>query len=260
MPILTVHTLAVIFGILGNAVSVGVFLAPVPTFYRIYKKKSSEGYQSIPYVVSLFSALLLLYYGSLKTDGILLITINSFGIAVELLYLMIYVVYAPKKAKNLTLQLLLVGDLGGCSLVMVLTTFLARGSTRVAIVGWINAVINFSVFAAPLGVMRQVIRTKSVEFMPISLSLALCLNATMWFFYGFFIKDNFIAVPNVLGFILGMAQVVLYFIYKRSSSKVEKDSSQHEPSNDSKLDSENIGSNKNQQTELKVIVGDTVVN
>lgn len=75
-----------------------------PTFYRIYKKKSSEGYQSIPYAVALFSALLLLYYGSLKIDGILLVTINSFGCAIELLYLMIYVVYAPKKAKVYTLS------------------------------------------------------------------------------------------------------------------------------------------------------------
>jgi len=64
----------------------------------------------------------------------------------------------------------------------------------------------------------------------------------------------------VLGFILGIAQVVLYLIYKCSSSKVEQDSSQHEPNNDSKLDSENIGSNKNQQTELKIIVGDMAVN
>lgn len=70
-----------------------------PTFYSIYKKKSSEGYQSIPYVVALLSALLLLYYGFLKTNAILIITINCIGCVIEVAYLIMYIIYAPKKLK-----------------------------------------------------------------------------------------------------------------------------------------------------------------
>ena len=55
--------------------------------------------------------------------------------------------------QSFTLKLLLLFNLGACSLVVLLTTFLAKGSKRVAIVGWINAVINICVFVAPLGVM-----------------------------------------------------------------------------------------------------------
>ena len=70
-----------------------------PTFYRIYKNKSTEGFQSVPYVVSLFSAMLWIYYALLKSDEILLITINTAGCIIETLYIVIYLAYAPKKAK-----------------------------------------------------------------------------------------------------------------------------------------------------------------
>ena len=70
-----------------------------PTFYRIYKNKSTESFQSVPYVVALFSAMLWIYYALLKSDECLLITINSAGCVIETLYIALYLTYAPKKAK-----------------------------------------------------------------------------------------------------------------------------------------------------------------
>lgn len=222
------HEMVLIFGLLGNIVSFMVFLAPLPTFYSIYKKKSSEGYQSIPYVVALLSALLLLYYGFLKTNAILIITINCIGCVIEVAYLIMYIIYAPKKLKISTLVFILIADLGGLGLTMIITFFVVKSSFRVHAVGLICAIFNIAVFAAPLSIMRKVIRTRSVEYMPFSLSLFLTLCATMWFFYGLFDKDNYIMLPNVLGFLFGVSQMILYLIYKNAKSKVETSSTEQQ--------------------------------
>ncbi|PON77219.1 Bidirectional sugar transporter SWEET10-like [Parasponia andersonii] len=231
------HYLTFAFGLLGNIVSFMMFLAPIPTFHKIYKKKSAEGFQSLPYVVALLSSMLWIYYALLKKDAMLLITINSFGCVIETVYIALFIFYAPKKSRMETVKLLLLLNVFGYGLMLVLTTFLAKGEKRLQAVGWICLVFNLSVFAAPLCIMRQVIKTKSVEFMPFPLSFFLTLGAVMWFFYGLLLKDYNIAVmcnffpfplffpmdeqfPNVLGFIFGIAQMALYIIYKNAKKTV----------------------------------------
>ncbi|KAG8389430.1 hypothetical protein BUALT_Bualt02G0228700 [Buddleja alternifolia] len=214
MAISSESHLACAFGILGNIVSFLVYLAPVSTFYRICKKKSTEGFQAIPYSVALFSAMLYLYYAFLKENAIILITINSVGCVMEVTYLTIYIIYATKESRVFTTKLLLLFNVSSLGFIVACTYFLAKGHLRVTIVGWICAVFSVSVFAAPLSIMRQVIRTKSVEFMPFSLSFFLTICAVVWFFYGFLIKDYYIAAPNVLGFTFGIIQMTLYVVYK----------------------------------------------
>ncbi|CAA2994383.1 bidirectional sugar transporter NEC1-like [Olea europaea subsp. europaea] len=220
MAFLSVQTLAFIFGISGNIVSFMVFLAPMPTFYTIYKRKSSEGFQALPYSVALLSASLLLYYAFLKSDTYI-ISINGIGCLIELIYLLIYIIYSPKKTKISTSGMILLFNVGGLGVIMAVTLLVVKGSSRLTLVGWVCAVINLAVFASPLNIMRQVIRTKSVEFMPFALSFFLTICSKMWFFYGFFIRDYYIALPNVMGFLFGIAQMTLYFIYKDAKKDVD---------------------------------------
>ncbi|KAK4747123.1 hypothetical protein SAY87_026160 [Trapa incisa] len=215
MARVTNENLAVVFGVLGNILSILVYLSPLPTFYRIFRKKSTEDFHSLPYSVALFSAMLLLYYAFLKEEGaILLVTINCIGFVIESGYLLMFIIYASKEAKILCGKLLLGFNIAAYVLIVVLTYFLTKGSQRLTIVGWICAIFSVIVFAAPLSIMRMVIRTKSVEFMPFGLSFFLTLCAVMWFFYGLLIKDYFVATPNVLGFAFGIAQMTVYMLYR----------------------------------------------
>ncbi|KAK7260349.1 hypothetical protein RIF29_26321 [Crotalaria pallida] len=213
------NTVALTFGILGNIISFLVYLAPMPTFIRIYKKKSTESFQSLPYLVALFSSMLWLYYAYLKPDVVLLITVNSVGCAIEIIYIIIFITYAHKDARSLTIKLFMVMNVGCFTLIPLISHFALAGSLRVKVVGWICVSSSVSVFAAPLSIMVRVIRTKSVEFMPFWLSFFLTLSAIMWFAYGAFLKDICIAIPNVLGFTLGLLQMLLYAIYKKCEAR-----------------------------------------
>ncbi|XP_023000939.1 bidirectional sugar transporter SWEET12-like [Cucurbita maxima] len=219
----THHPAVLAFGLLGNLISFIVFLAPLPTFVRICKKKSTEGFQSVPYVVALFSSMLWLYYASFKPDETLLITINSVGCVIETVYIAIFVVFAPKQIRVSTLRFVLLLNFGGFCVILLVTHLLVQGSNRVKALGWICVAFSVCVFAAPLSIMRLVIRTKSVEFMPFFLSFFLTLSAITWLLYGVFLKDIYVALPNVLGFIFGVAQMILYLIYKKHEMAMAKE-------------------------------------
>ncbi|TKY71301.1 Bidirectional sugar transporter SWEET15 [Spatholobus suberectus] len=225
MAIMGSHNhLAITFGILGNIISSLVYLAPLPTFYRIYKKKSTEGFQSLPYLVALLSSALWFYYAYLKlndadADAIPLLTINSFGCVIELIYIITYITYEHEDARKLTIKLFVAMNMGSLALVLFVTHFALHGSLRVKVVGWICVGVSTSVFAAPLTIMGRVIKTKSVQFMPITLSFFLTLSAIAWFLYGFFKKDDYVTYPNVLGFVLGVLQMGLYCKYRKGGEK-----------------------------------------
>ncbi|KAM0962242.1 hypothetical protein ACFX13_021824 [Malus domestica] len=217
------HPLAFTFGILGNLISTMVYLSPVPTFYRIYRKKSTEGFHSVPYLVALFSSMLWLYYALVKKNAMMLITINSFGSFVEIIYIVMFVVYAPKEARKLTVKLFGIMNVGLFTMILVVSHFLVGSAYRVPILGWINVAISTSVFVAPLSIVAQVIRTRSVEFMPFGLSFFLTLSAVIWFAYGYLLKDICVAIPNFLGFVLGLLQMLLYGIYRNREQVIIDD-------------------------------------
>ncbi|KAL8123247.1 bidirectional sugar transporter SWEET11-like [Apium graveolens] len=207
------------FGILGNLVSFLVYLAPIPTFYRIVKKKSTEGFHSIPYVIALYSATLMIYYALNKSDATLLITINSFGIVIETIYLSIFIAYASKKLRVSTIKLVVLLNVVSYVMIVGVTYFFIQPPKRVHVLGGINLLLSFIVFVAPLSIIKKVIQTRSVEFMPFWLSFFLSLSAVMWFFYGLLSKDVYVAVPNILGFFFGILQMVLYAVYKNCDRK-----------------------------------------
>ncbi|XP_076915857.1 bidirectional sugar transporter SWEET9-like [Bidens hawaiensis] len=220
--ILPTHLLASTFGVLGNIISFCVFLSPLPTFCKIYQNKSTQGFHSVPYSVALFSCMLLLYYGNIKPEnGTMIVTINSIGCAIETAYIVFFLIYATRESLISTVKVLVIFNTLSFTVIVVTTLLVTdRGPKRVNLVGWICSVFSVCVFAAPLSIMRMVIRTKSVEYMPFFLSFFLTLCAIVWFFYGLLINDYFVATPNVLGFVFGIGQMVLYMIYKGKKMQV----------------------------------------
>uniref|UniRef100_A0A8I7BJ71 Bidirectional sugar transporter SWEET n=1 Tax=Hordeum vulgare subsp. vulgare TaxID=112509 RepID=A0A8I7BJ71_HORVV len=51
--------------VVGNVISFGLFLSPVPTFWRIIKNKDVEEFKSDPYLATLLNCMLWVFYGIL---------------------------------------------------------------------------------------------------------------------------------------------------------------------------------------------------
>ncbi|XP_057449176.1 bidirectional sugar transporter SWEET1-like [Lotus japonicus] len=204
-----------VFGIFGNASALFLFLAPVITFKRIITNRSTEEFSGFPYVMTLLNCLLSAWYGLpfVSPDNILVSTVNGTGAAIEIVYVLIFITLAPKKEKA-KIFCLFTFVLLVFSVVIFVSLCALHGNSRKLFCGFAAAIFSAIMYGSPLSIMRLVIKTKSVEFMPFFLSLFVFLCGTSWFIFGLIGHDPFVAVPNGIGSILGTMQLILYFIYR----------------------------------------------
>ncbi|KAL5565990.1 hypothetical protein UlMin_029154 [Ulmus minor] len=222
-------SLSFIVGLIGNVISILVFASPIKTFCRVVKKKSTENFKGIPYVTTLLSTSLWTFYGLLKPNGLLVVTVNAAGATLQLIYVTLFLIYAPKDKKIKTGKLVAILNVGFLGSVIAMTLLAVREDIKLTFVGLLCAAFTVGMYAAPLSIMGMVIKMKSVEYMPFFLSFFLFLNGGVWSIYAVLVKDFFIGVPNAIGFILGSAQLVIYSMYRnktpRSMATKEEESS-----------------------------------
>ncbi|XP_043710628.1 bidirectional sugar transporter SWEET16-like [Telopea speciosissima] len=226
-------SLSFIVGIIGNIISILVFTSPIGTFSRVVKKKSTEDFKGLPYICTLLSTSLWTFYGLMKPGGLLIATVNGAGTFLQFIYVTLFLIYAPKETKVKSMKLVAVLNIGFFGLVVGLSLLVIHRGLRLTVVGTICAGLTLGMYASPLAAMRTVIKTKSVEYMPFSLSFFLFLNGGVWSVYAVLVKDFFVGIPNIIGFFLGSLQLVIYAMYKKKSAsqksieKVEEEGSAH---------------------------------
>ncbi|KAL2503658.1 Bidirectional sugar transporter SWEET1 [Abeliophyllum distichum] len=181
------NTVHFVFGIFGNIFALFLFLAPLITFKRIVKKRSTEEFSGIPYVMTMLNCLLSAWYGLpfVSPNNLLVSTING-------------------------------------TVVAFVSLFALHGKNRKLFCGIAATVFSIIMYGSPLTIIRLVIKTKSVEFMPFFLSLFVFLCGTAWFIFGLLGKDPFVAIPNGFGCGLGTVQLILYAIYRNNKGETKK--------------------------------------
>ncbi|XP_044319018.1 bidirectional sugar transporter SWEET6b-like isoform X1 [Triticum aestivum] len=255
-----------IVGIIGNVISFGLFLSPVPTFWRIYKAKDVEEFKPDPYLATLMNCLLWFFYGLpiVHPNSTLVLTINGIGLVIEGAYIIIFIIYAANNTRVHTCNppnapssgLLYLFGVSFCtedpfacpnpchvpvlcvqwkilSVLAIEAAFMAAvvagvlvgahtHEKRSMIVGILCVIFGSIMYASPLTIMGKVIRTKSVEYMPFFLSLVNFLNGLCWTGYALIKFDIYITIPNALGTIFGLIQLILYFYYYRLTPRKGK--------------------------------------
>eukprot|EP01018_Ginkgo_biloba_P032840 Gb_38809 [translate_table: standard] len=220
-------------GVLGNATSLALYLSPLPTFWSIFKQKSTQEFSGLPYVCTLFNCAMWMLYGSpyVKPNSVLILTINGTGFVLELFYLMSYLTFASKKKKVIILRLTLAMSLVFATVVVITLLAVHTYASRQILAGSLCVILSIAMYASPLSVIRLVMGTKSVEYMPFLLSLFNLINALVWSAYSVATHDIFVAIPNGVGCLCGMVQLVVYCTYRKSnpSSSMKIELSQTKP-------------------------------
>ncbi|PIN16575.1 Multitransmembrane protein [Handroanthus impetiginosus] len=216
--------LHLVFGVFGNATGLFLFLSPTVTFKRIIMKRSTEQFSGVPYVLTLLNCLLATWYGLpfISPNNYLVSAINGTGVVIETVYVITFLTFAPKKEKIKVFGLLL-SILTIFSTIALVSLFaLHSHGKKQLFCGFAASVFSIIMYASPLSVMRMVIKTKSVEYMPFLLSLFVFLCGSCWFIYGLIGKDKFLYVPNAFGSFLGAMQLILYAIYRNKNGEIKK--------------------------------------
>ncbi|WOL03968.1 bidirectional sugar transporter SWEET2a-like isoform X2 [Canna indica] len=205
-------------GIAGNVFAFVLFLSPMPTFKRIVRNKSTEEFSGLPYIYSLLNCLICLWYGlpCVSYGVILVATVNSIGAAFQLVYVTLFILYADG-ARKMRMSALLMGVFCIFAVIMYVSLEYLDHPNRQTVVGYLSVASLICMFASPLFIINLVIRTKSVEFMPFYLSLATFLMSISFFAYGMLLHDFFIYIPNGIGTLLGVVQLLLYAYYSNGS-------------------------------------------
>jgi solute carrier family 50 protein (sugar transporter) len=101
---------------------------------------------------------------------------------------------------------------------VVCTCAAASATAHSPLVGYVADVLNIAMYSSPLAVMSTVVRTRSVEFMPLGLSLGTLGCAASWSVFAIYVGDATILIPNILGVALALAQLALYARYYKQGS------------------------------------------
>ncbi|XP_061360130.1 bidirectional sugar transporter SWEET3-like [Gastrolobium bilobum] len=211
------ESLRLAVAVIGNVASVSLYAAPTVTFKRVIRKKSTEEFSCIPYIIALLNCLLFTWYGlpvvSNNWENFPLVTVNAVGIVFELSYVLIYFWYASAKGKVNVAMTAIPVLIAFCAIAVASAFAFPDHRHRKLLVGSIGLGVSITMYASPLVVMKKVIQTKSVEFMPLPLSVCSFLASILWMLYGLLIRDIFVAGPSVIGTPLGILQLFLHCKY-----------------------------------------------
>ena len=196
-----------ILGVGGIVVAFGLFLSPLSTIQRIIKGKSTFDFSQLPFLTQLVeSSHWALWSTTLSNREEVFIT-NVLGALFMFTYACIFMFYAQQQPvpqrKALNLQALL----AFCLILIALSIFLLveKSLARTLLVAC-AVFYNCLKYSSPLSVARLVISTKSVQFMPLPLTLACLLCSLLWGLYGVVLHDIWIIIPNMLGLVCSFAQ------------------------------------------------------
>jgi len=186
-----------------------MFLVGIQVCLGFWKNKSTGESSCMTFLVGVAMTFVWTNYGRLVGDSTLEF-VNGTGLILQTIYTFVFYGYASSKIKT--------GKKIFITLLFVVFVHLyiqhEEDIEKVQYtVGLLGASMSVAYCSAPLASIQHVFRTKSTEVLPYYLIVATILVTGQWTLYGHIIKDNFVKVPNLLGFTAAVFQFSLFYYF-----------------------------------------------
>jgi len=188
---------------------------------KIIRRKSIKNISCFPFLAIFTNCSIWTRYGLLIQD-IIVTSSNTFGAASGFLYIAIYFYFADSSRTRLWIIKCFASSLVILGVVAVGIPFLFPDhlATVRLFVGICGDTTSVIMRASPLIVIKKVITYKSTKHLSFFMAFAMTFHGFSWIIYSWFIfpvPDIFILIPNVLGFLAGGTQLLLFAVYWRTS-------------------------------------------
>lgn len=219
-----------IFGGVGTAIGIGLNSSAVVLFYEIYKKR--RHYSQVPesyLITNIICNIVNLAYGIQLNDEMMMIS-SGVGTCLAFLWGCLYLFYYSNKKMNLFLLYSFI-NLDLSFELLFIFAYICPDDSYAGSVALGLTVINAG---TPGQNIIQVIKTGNYNLIPIVTTIFGFLCGFCWFVFGLLKNRYLMYIPNGLGLILSILQIIVYFImysrHKGESFSLEKESTDDESS------------------------------
>ncbi|KAG7379297.1 hypothetical protein PHYPSEUDO_008751 [Phytophthora pseudosyringae] len=215
---MSAHETAVnVFRGLTIATTLMLRVSLLPDFRRMHKNHSTGEMSVMPCLLLFTNCYVVMFY-ALAIDNILpLLAVSILGTVTGVFFNYFFYRWADDKRFIVNA---FVGSFIVCLLVTIYSILALAGHTGQShasvgtTLGFITIGTTLGLYVSPMATIARVLRTKQASSMPFTMGVVNVFNSFCWGTYAALIGNMFILGPNIAGFILGCAQLVLTFIYR----------------------------------------------
>ena len=199
------------FGWIAAGLNICYYLTPAIPFLNVLKGKLN--FEDTPgvYVTCCYvNCFIWFIYGDMIFSDQVKIS-NIIASIICLIFMIIYLAYELKKYFIDSILNTLILITGSWAVYRALTIVIDDDR----VVGNICIGTTLIVFLSPIQIMYKVFKEKNYNLIPVLSTVIYFFNCLFWFIYAIFIKDFYLAFPNILGMILSALEITLYLNCKR---------------------------------------------
>ncbi|XP_062847994.1 sugar transporter SWEET1 [Trichomycterus rosablanca] len=194
--------------------TLGMFSTGLSDLRKMKATQSAESVQFLPFLTTCVNNLGWLYYGTLKSDGTVML-VNSIGAFLQSLYICTYLHYAKDKRSVFVQTLGMVCLL--CVALVYFSMIVSQGHAQLSQLGLTCSFFTITMYLSPLVDLLEIVRTRSVERLSFSLTVATFFTSASWSLYGLQLGDYYIMVPNTPGIATSLIRFLLFWLFGSAS-------------------------------------------